>query len=670
MPYTFRQGDLPKLDLEVDKGSDFIAWTDQWEAYRTLYGLSDEEATKQANVLRLCFTRDTLTTVNNLGLTQGQKNDRVAIIEALRNHVEGQINVKVERRNFRKRKQQLGETFDDFLCSLRELAKTCQFCNDACAQNNIRDQIIEGLADSDTVQELLKEQNLTLPNTITTCRGMEATKKEVTIMKGTSIQRVNYRKTGNKNETKQKRKQSSPTNTDATQNSAPKSQRKCNGCGKSFHEGGCRNCPAINIVCYSCGEIGHFKSVCPSENKDNDIQDNDVSVNALNFNKNVRLWSISAVTAEPPAPTVLPHARGINGEADIQVLPDSGANICAAGTQFLTKLGEHMDNINESDIEPQAVNGNTMTPLGCLPAMFLTAGGKPAGDKPAGDKPAGDKPAGDKPAGDKPAGDKPAGDKPAGDKPAGDKPAGDKPAGDKPAGDKPAGDKPAGDKPAGDKPAGDKPAGDKPAGDKPAGDKPAGDKPAGDKPAGDKPAGDKPAGDKPAGDKPAGDKPAGDKPAGDKPAGDKPAGDKPAGDKPAGDKPAGDKPARGKPQHQRAQEGKLQEKPWEEQPQEEQFQNQRDQEERFQHQKTQVKEFQHQKLKRSSFKRSLRKSSLKKSSVDIESLKESNFNIESSRKAASREALRRAVSRKSSGKKFQQKPRSFVRREAGASTMQ
>ena len=178
MPYTFRQGDLPKLDLEVDKGSDFIAWNEQWEAYRTLFGLSDEEATKQANVLRLCVTRDTLTTVNNLGLTQSQKNDPVAIVEALRHHMEGQMNVTVECRNFRKRKQQLGETFDDFLCSLRELVKNCQFCNDACTQNNIRDQIIEGLKDSDTVQELLKEQRLTLPGTIMTCRGMESPRRK------------------------------------------------------------------------------------------------------------------------------------------------------------------------------------------------------------------------------------------------------------------------------------------------------------------------------------------------------------------------------------------------------------------------------------------------------------------------------------------------------------
>ena len=369
MPYTFRQGDLPKLDLEVDKGSDFIAWNAQSKAYRTLSGLSDEEATKQADVLRLCFTRDTLTTVNNLGLTQDQENDPVAIIEALRNHVEGQLNVTVERRNFRKRKQQLEETFHDFLCSLKELARTCQFCNDACTRNNIRDQIIEGLNDSDTVQELLKEQRLTLPNAITTCRGMEAAKKEVTNMKGTSVQRINHKKTEVKNKSKQKQRRSSPANTNTKQNSSPQSQGNCPGCGRGPHHGGRRNCPAIKVDCHSCGKIGHFESVCQSKNKENNP-----SVNALEVNKNNHLWSINAVTAEPPAPTVLLHARALNGEADVQVLPDSGANSCAAGTQFLNKLGERKGNLRPSDIEPQAVNGNTMTPLGCLPVTFSTSG--------------------------------------------------------------------------------------------------------------------------------------------------------------------------------------------------------------------------------------------------------------------------------------------------------
>ena len=39
MLYVFRQGDLPKVDLQVDRGTDFTAWKAQWEAYMRLSGL-------------------------------------------------------------------------------------------------------------------------------------------------------------------------------------------------------------------------------------------------------------------------------------------------------------------------------------------------------------------------------------------------------------------------------------------------------------------------------------------------------------------------------------------------------------------------------------------------------------------------------------------------------
>ena len=61
--YTFHQGDLPKLDLQVDCGSDFAAWKLQWESYHSLSGLADQDAAKQVQALTLCFSRDTLSVV-------------------------------------------------------------------------------------------------------------------------------------------------------------------------------------------------------------------------------------------------------------------------------------------------------------------------------------------------------------------------------------------------------------------------------------------------------------------------------------------------------------------------------------------------------------------------------------------------------------------------------
>ena len=72
--------------------------------------------------------------------------------------------------------QQRGEAFDDFIVALRELVKTCNFCSPACAAKSIRDQIIEGILDGDTIEHLLQQQNLTLDKAITMCRAEEPLK--------------------------------------------------------------------------------------------------------------------------------------------------------------------------------------------------------------------------------------------------------------------------------------------------------------------------------------------------------------------------------------------------------------------------------------------------------------------------------------------------------------
>ena len=178
MPFSFRQGDLPKLDLQVDRGSDFKAWRSQWDAYFSLSGLNREAVDKQVQALTLCFARETVTIVDNLGLTRAQRESVEDTITAIQQYVDGQVNESVERRNFRRRVQQTGETFDDFLVSLRELAKTCKFCSEDCLRKNIRDQIIEGHLVGDTVEELLRERDLSLETAISKCRAQEAAKKQ------------------------------------------------------------------------------------------------------------------------------------------------------------------------------------------------------------------------------------------------------------------------------------------------------------------------------------------------------------------------------------------------------------------------------------------------------------------------------------------------------------
>ena len=119
MPFVFRLGDLPKLDLQVDRGTDFAAWKTQWTSYSSLSGLSEEAAEKQVKALTLCFSRETFTIIENLGLTTtNERKDVMVIIAAIKRYIDGSVNKSVERRNFCRHVQQPGETFDDFLVAL------------------------------------------------------------------------------------------------------------------------------------------------------------------------------------------------------------------------------------------------------------------------------------------------------------------------------------------------------------------------------------------------------------------------------------------------------------------------------------------------------------------------------------------------------------------------
>ena len=177
----------------------------------------------------LCFSQETIAVVQNLGLTEGQLKDTREIIEAIEQYVDGHVNETVEWRILRRRVQQQGETFDDFLIALRELVKTCKFCLEDCVKKNICDQIIEGLNDGDTVEDLLQIANLTLTTTITKCHSREAARRHRSNM---SVQVAALRR---------------PYQT--SHQATPMTMETCPGCGARTHRGGRRQRPAYNQVC-------------------------------------------------------------------------------------------------------------------------------------------------------------------------------------------------------------------------------------------------------------------------------------------------------------------------------------------------------------------------------------------------------------------------------------
>lgn len=153
----------------------------------------------------------------------------------MQEYIDSHVNEMVERRNFRSHRQLPGESFDDFLIALCKVVKTCKFCSDQCMQKNLRDEVVEGLRDIETIKDVLKENNLTLDNAIAKCRSLEAGRKHCLDMTRQEPEVMAALQITQRGRTK-----------------ATVGQGICSGCGGAWHKGGHQQCPAYNRTCAHC----------------------------------------------------------------------------------------------------------------------------------------------------------------------------------------------------------------------------------------------------------------------------------------------------------------------------------------------------------------------------------------------------------------------------------
>ena len=104
------------------------------------------------------------------------------------------------------------------------------------------------------------------------------------------------------------------------------------------------------------------------------------STNTVSINQDLLLSNISNVAASDPAPKIVVNITTRNGTTSIAIIPDSGADVSAAGEAVHHHLNGHIDNLLPSHIIPKAANGAEMHPMGKLP-ILLKLGNKEFADE-------------------------------------------------------------------------------------------------------------------------------------------------------------------------------------------------------------------------------------------------------------------------------------------------
>lgn len=278
-------GTAPEFDLDEYKDS-FEIWKEQWEIYLSLSTINtcitddDQRREYTANVLKSRLSKATLQVVLRSGLTSNQLKDPAAIITLLQTRCNAGKNDHIWRQQFQSRQQRKGESIDEWLCDIRDIATRCNFakccatCRVACEADRILGQIIFGVYSDDDRRRLLeKGATLTVDAAIADLRLMEAVRLQSSSLKNKealSVQQTaksTYKKeksdrrdpgksTGRKDPVKDK--------TGGKTFKTSSAHKKCHWCGSEKpHER--KDCPANGKECSKCSKKNHFAAVCKGE---------------------------------------------------------------------------------------------------------------------------------------------------------------------------------------------------------------------------------------------------------------------------------------------------------------------------------------------------------------------------------------------------------------------
>ena len=190
----------PPEQFNIDQPENWAPWIRRFERYRLASKLNDESEKSQVNMLMYLLGDKADSILSSFRLNEEQSNSYDTVKQKFQDYFNVRHNVICERAKFNLRKQEVGESVDDFLTSLHTLVETCNYGN--LRDEMIRDRIVVGILDKSLAERLQLDAALTLDGCIKLVRGTDVVKKQQKLLAAhandfamAGIQ--NKRKTGN-----------------------------------------------------------------------------------------------------------------------------------------------------------------------------------------------------------------------------------------------------------------------------------------------------------------------------------------------------------------------------------------------------------------------------------------------------------------------------------------
>ncbi|CAM1296134.1 Uncharacterised protein r2_g539 [Pycnogonum litorale] len=245
----------PPKEFDFDPAN-WSEWFGRWQRYRTISKFSVDDAQLQIDSFLYCMGSKSESIFNGLGLSDTDSKVYDKVTDAFTKYFSPRKYVIYERARFFRRDQRAGETVEQFIRALNDVADRCDFSN---RSEQMRDRIVVGITDVACSREMQKMDvdKLTEGVAVNMARQSEQVDKHIKELtefhkpSPTLVDAVSQR--GNKQSNVQLR------------NSSPSSSNPCDRCGYSVHTSG--SCPAKHAKCKKCLKTGHYGKVCRSTSK-------------------------------------------------------------------------------------------------------------------------------------------------------------------------------------------------------------------------------------------------------------------------------------------------------------------------------------------------------------------------------------------------------------------
>lgn len=164
-------------------------WRERWQCYARATELFEKDKVVQVSVLLTVIGPEAHKVFHTFQLTEEERKDVTKVLEAFQNYCQPLQNTAFERYRFNLRGQRSGESFEQYVTCLRQIALRCNF-ETITPEEILRDRIMFGITDNKVRDRLLREKNLTLERTLEICRANEvssAQQKEVSKIQDSNI---------------------------------------------------------------------------------------------------------------------------------------------------------------------------------------------------------------------------------------------------------------------------------------------------------------------------------------------------------------------------------------------------------------------------------------------------------------------------------------------------